>query len=121
MEATNASNKSLFGDGNETTYKIDDDDEDSSNEDLQPCPKKRTPSKVKKVAIKSSMPNSRITLKSNSKTTTKSSNLSGEKVNSLTLQMNFEEHLHKRMYFMFVFVMNSELSSFVYGINFFCF
>ncbi len=42
MEATNASNKSLFGDGSETTYKIDDNDEDSSNEELQPCPKKNS-------------------------------------------------------------------------------
>jgi hypothetical protein len=69
------------------------------------------------VAIKSSKPNLKTTLKS----TTKSFGLSGKKVNSSTLQMNFEEHLHKRMYVMFVFARNNELSSFVCGIGFFCF
>ncbi len=82
---------------------------------------KKIPSKAKKVAIKSSKPNLTTTLKSNSKTTTKSFGLSGEKVNSSTLQMNVEEHLHKRMYVMFVFARNNELSSFVCGIGFFCF
>jgi hypothetical protein len=41
MEAINVSNKSLFGDGSETTYTTNDDDEDNSNEELQPCPKKK--------------------------------------------------------------------------------
>jgi hypothetical protein len=78
VEATDTSSKSLSGDGSETSYKIGDDYENSSNEELHPCPKKKSPSKAKKVAI-TSKPSSRTTLKSNSKTTAKSSSLNSEK------------------------------------------
>lgn len=120
MDAIGANNKSLSGDGNKTSYKIGDDDENSSNEELHPCLEKKSPSKAKKVII-ISKPNSRTTLKSNSKTTVKSSSLNNEKASSSTLEMNFEGHLHKRLYVMFVFAGNSQLSSFVCGIGFFVF